>query len=91
VASSVIAPQSRGTRAGFGDRSQVHLRFDVPQGNVTDLMSIIYSLRHKFERLMLEIRAEQGAMTTHEYQMNVEEILRDMGIFVEDAEIAPEF
>jgi hypothetical protein len=35
----------------------------------------------------LEIHAEQGGMTAHEYQMNVQEILRNMGVFVEEAEI----
>ncbi len=62
----------------------------LPQGNVTDLMSIIYSLRHKFNKITLEIHAEEGGMSAHEYQMNVQELLRNMSIFVEEAEIDTE-
>lgn len=86
ITSPVIASQKE-SKARSGSRKEIHLRFDVPQGNVTDLMSIIYSLRHKFGKITLEIHAEQGGMTAHEYQMNVQEILRGMGVFIEEAEI----
>ncbi len=80
-------PAPKGAKARSGNRQEIHLRFNVPQGNVTDLMSIIYSLRHKFNTITLEIHAEDGGMTAHEYQMNVQELLRNMSIFVEEAEI----
>jgi hypothetical protein len=86
ITSAVISPR-KGARQRSGSRKEIHLRFDVPQGNVTDLMSVIYSLRHKYKKITLEIHAEQGGMTAHEYQMNVQEILRDMGVFVEEAEM----
>lgn len=90
LTSPVVPSSASGKKAHSGGRTEIHLRFEVSQGNVTDLMSVIYSLRHKFRSVRLEIHAEHGRMTAHEYQMNVEELLRNMGVFVEEAEIGPE-
>jgi len=61
-------------------RSSVQLRFDVPQGNIAGLMSVIYSLRNSFTSLTLDITAENGMMTDHAYKVQIQETLQDLGI-----------
>lgn len=59
-------------------RREAHLRFPVPQKNVSALMGMIQSLRQRFQTLTIELHAEDGEMSEQEYAMQIQDVLRHL-------------
>ena len=67
----------------------VNLRFKVPHGKVSQLMSVFYALRRNFDTLTLEIEAEDGRMSLREYTLSIEETLKILNIEAEELGSSP--
>jgi len=55
-------------------------KFVLPKGKVSDLLGLLYYLQNKFNKLELKIEASDGSIEETEYEDNIKEALRQMGI-----------
>jgi len=63
---------------------EVHLRFAVPRGKVSQIMGIMNFLQSRYNSIYLELRASEGTMTKEEYSDKIKEALRQLGVRIED-------
>ena len=70
-------------QAGEDVFRQLRLRFKLPRGKLSDVLSVIRYLQSKFEGTRVELSLEKGAMSERDYQDKVVEAFRQMGIDVE--------
>ncbi|MFW6275366.1 MAG: AAA family ATPase, partial [bacterium] len=59
---------------------QLKLEFDVPQGKVSQLMGMMNYIQRNFNKLSIEIKAEDGEITEQEYEDKIRETLSQLGI-----------
>lgn len=62
----------------------VHLKFNLPKGKVSGIMGVMHLLQSKFEKLNVEITAEEGAISEQDYEDKIKETFRQLGIEVEE-------
>jgi len=62
---------------------RLRLRFRLPGGKLSDVISVIRYLQSKFEEARVELSLEKGSMSERDYQDKVAEAFRQMGIDVE--------
>lgn len=63
--------------------TEIMLNFDVPRGKISHMMGIMHLLQQKFETVNLQIRAEKGSMSEHDYQNKIKEALKQLGIDID--------
>jgi len=67
-----------------GERNEIHLRFQVPKGKVSNIMGVMNFLQTKFEILELQLIAKNGSITEREYEDKIEEAFMQLGINLND-------
>jgi hypothetical protein len=65
-------------------RERVEMSFEVPRGRVSDLMGVLNLLQSNFERINIQLEAEQGSISEQDYEDKVREAFRQMGIDIGD-------
>lgn len=65
-------------------REKVHLRFFVPKGKMSGLMGTLGYLQTKFDKIKMNIYAEEGKISEQEFEDRIEETFRQLGIDLED-------
>ncbi|NLJ48205.1 MAG: DUF499 domain-containing protein, partial [Candidatus Atribacteria bacterium] len=72
---------------GFGKggkiRDTIHLKFQIPDGKVSDVTQVIRFIKNKFKYVEIEISALKGQITESEYENSIEETFRQLGIELE--------
>jgi regulator of replication initiation timing len=61
-------------------KDAIHLKFQIPDGKVSDVTQVIRLIKNKFKYVEIEISALKGQMTESEYENTVEESFRQLGI-----------
>lgn len=64
--------------------STLNLKFNLPKGKVSSLMSILTYLQTKYETLELSIKTTDGKMTKQEFEDKIEEAFRQLGIEIKE-------
>ena len=83
AAPGAVAPPAPPPEEG-ARRERLRLRFTVPKGKVSGLMGVMNLLQHRFDRLEIALTAESGEMSEREYEDQVREAFRQLGIEVEE-------
>ena len=65
-------------------RDNVHLRFRVPKGKVSNIMGVMNLLQSKFDTLEIGLTARDGAISEQDYEEKIEEAFTQLGIKVEE-------
>ncbi len=61
-------------------RKKIHLKFTLPKGKVSDIMGVMNLLQSKFDRLEIELLAEDGEISESDYDNKIEEAFRQLEI-----------
>jgi hypothetical protein len=61
----------------------LRLRFRLPSGKLSDILSVIRFLQTKFKATEVELLLEEGSMSERDYEDKIEEAFRQMGINLE--------
>lgn len=61
----------------------VHLKFTIPKGKVSNIMGIMNLLQLKFDVLEIEINARKGVIKTQEYEDKILEAFSQLGIKID--------
>lgn len=59
---------------------QVNIKFELPKGKVSSLLGLFNFLQSKYEHLEIEIVANDGKITSKEFEEKVKETLRQIGV-----------
>ncbi|MCX7845325.1 MAG: hypothetical protein N2312_01795 [Dictyoglomaceae bacterium] len=65
-------------------KKEIKLKFKVPEGKVSELLSIIRLLRQKFKVVEIKVKAEEGEISEDEYEIKIKEAFIQIGIEVEE-------
>jgi len=91
----VIYPTGGGTKTGNGAApieeptvpppkptglTKVHLRVEIPKGKVSGIMGVMNLLQSRFQKLQIEIIAEDGEISKQDYEDKVVEAFAQLGI-----------
>ena len=89
--------EEKGTPLGISDgeedqehqrksRDNIHLRFRVPKGKVSNIMGVMNLLQSKFETLEIGITARDGSISEQDYEEKIEEAFAQLGIKMDKEE-----
>ncbi|MEJ5166322.1 MAG: AAA family ATPase, partial [Thermoanaerobaculia bacterium] len=67
-------------------KHNVKLKFYIPKGKVSEIMRIVNYLQEKFNVIIMEIEARNGEISEKDYEIKVEEALKQLGISLKDEE-----
>ncbi|MHA1135392.1 MAG: hypothetical protein ACTSSE_02785 [Candidatus Thorarchaeota archaeon] len=65
------------------DITKLHLKFRLPKGKLSDVLSVIRLLQTKFESTKIAVLFEDGGISKTDYEDKVEEAFSQMGIDLE--------
>ncbi len=69
---------------GRGEKREIHLRFHLPKGKVSNIMGVMNFLQSKFKVLELELVAREGSLSQQEYEDKIEEAFRQLDIELDE-------
>jgi hypothetical protein len=82
--SDVVRSESADVLHTGEDRiDNLRLRFRLPSGKLSDILSVIRFLQTKFKATEVELLLEEGSMSERDYEDKIEEAFRQMGINLE--------
>jgi len=81
--SDVKKTAGRGT-GNPGDKKELKLRFQVPQGKVSSIMGAMNFLQTKFKTLEINLAASNGSISEQEYKDKIIECFEQSGIQLQD-------
>lgn len=73
------------TSSTIDEISEIQITFEVPRGQVSQIMGLMNFLQQKYQTLNLQIKATDGIMTECELSDHVKETLKQLGINPEKA------
>ncbi|MGC8696298.1 MAG: ATP-binding protein [Conexivisphaera sp.] len=65
-------------------KEYLSLEFEIPEGQVSQVMGMMNFLQHKFKKLKIRIEATDGSISNDEYENKVKETLRQLGVEIHD-------
>ncbi|MDZ7311070.1 MAG: DUF499 domain-containing protein [candidate division KSB1 bacterium] len=65
-------------------RQEIRLRFTLPKGKVSGIMGVMNLLQANFDRLKIELLAENGQITEQDYEDKIKEAFRQLGIELDE-------
>jgi hypothetical protein len=65
-------------------RQEIRLRFTLPKGKVSGIMGVMNLLQANFDRLKVELLAENGQITEQDYEDKIKEAFRQLGIELDE-------
>ncbi|NIM17954.1 MAG: DUF499 domain-containing protein [Candidatus Aminicenantes bacterium] len=65
-------------------KDRLRLKFELPKGKVSNMMGVCNYLQSKFQRLKIELIAEDGGITDREYEDKILEAFNQSGIDLEE-------
>ncbi|MGH7450628.1 MAG: DUF499 domain-containing protein, partial [bacterium] len=65
-------------------RKEIRLRFALPKGKVSGIMGVMNLLQANFDRLKVELLAENGQITEQDYEDKIKEAFRQLGIGLDE-------
>ena len=68
------------TSSTIDEISEIQITFEVPRGQVSQIMGLMNFLQQKYQKLSLQIGATDGTMTDGELSDHVKETLKQLGI-----------
>lgn len=76
----------KGERGGEGEggRGEVRLRFTLPKGKVSGIMGVMNLLQSKFDKLKIELLAENGEISEQDYEEKIRETFRQLDIEIDE-------
>ena len=80
----VAAAAARDVVVESGGTQSLRLRFLVPKGRVSSLMGLLNYLQLEFDRMELSLRVEERAISERDYEEEVVESFRLMGVDAEE-------
>lgn len=62
---------------------QLHLKFVVPKGKISDLMGVLNFLQKRYKQIEISLNVCEGQLTEQEFEEKIKEAFRQMGIDLE--------